>query len=343
MATARDFVTLAMREAGVVGLGQTPMAEDINSCFTLLTRMLSAWQKKRWLVPNLIDVYAPGNSLVSNLIGPGQYYNSLRPDKIQSAYFKQIGGGSGGFDSGFDSGFDTTVGPLSNVSYPLSPIWSYEDYARIGLKRLNSWPSYFFYDGAFPYGNVFIWPVPSDQYEIHLLVKGPIGFKIVILEGEIVDGGTGYTNGSYSDIPFTNLNSFGGNASANIVVAGGVITQLAIQGGGDGYKINDTLTISNSLIGGTGTGFIYRVNNVTSSLDAEFNMPEDYEEAIHYNLSRRISAHYQYPASPEVVKMAVAGLASIKNSNLQLSKLSMPSSLRFGSSGGFNIFNADAY
>src|SRR6185369_17741452 len=103
---------------------------------------LSQWQRRRWLVPRLIDVYAPGNSLKSNLIGPGQYYNAARPDKIQFAYFKQLNAGS----------------VANQVSYPLGIITSYEDYARVALKELNTWPSRVFYDGAFPYGNVFVTP-----------------------------------------------------------------------------------------------------------------------------------------------------------------------------------------
>src|ERR1700761_5765142 len=112
MATARDFIILALKEAGVLGVGQTPLAEDINDCFVLLNRMLAQWQKRRWLVPNLIDVKAIGNSRISNLIGPGQYYNSPRPDKIQAAYFKQLVSGNpgGGFDSGFSDGFANQTG-----------------------------------------------------------------------------------------------------------------------------------------------------------------------------------------------------------------------------------------
>jgi hypothetical protein len=286
--------------------------------------MLNLWQKRRWLIPNLIDIAAAGNNQRSNLIGPGQYYNSLRPDKIQAAYFKQLNSGP------------------NDVSYFLTPIWSYEDYIRIGLKDLNSWPMYYFYDGAFPYGNVYIWPIPTEQYEIHLLAKGPIGFKTVLLAGEIDTAGAGYVNGNYAAVDLTGVDSFGNGATADITVAGGVVTSVTIVDGGDGYKINDTLTVLNTAIGGTGAGFVYRVNNVTSELDAEFTMPEDYEEPVHYNLSRRIMAHYQYPANPEVVRMAVAGLNYIKNSNLQLSKLVMPSSLRFNQGNGFYIFNADA-
>lgn len=325
--TARDFISLALKEAGVVGIGQTPNDEDINDCFVLLNRMLAQWQKKRWLVPNLTDVYAPGNSLKSNLIGPGQHYNFARPDKIQAAYFKQLNSGS------------------NNVSYPLTPIWSYEDYSRIALKELNSWPSYYFYDAAFPYGNVFIWPIPTDQYEVHLILKGPIGFTIELEAGEILTAGNGYTNGNYVSVPFTNVNSFGANGTADITVAGGIVTQVVINNSGDGYKINDTLSASNADLGGTGANFSWKVTNVTDSLDAIFNMPPEYEEPIHYNLCVRIVSMYQLPANPVAGKLAILGLNTIRNANSQISKLQMPAALRFGGSGGagWYIFNADQY
>lgn len=324
MTTARDFVTLAMKEAGVVGLGQTPNSEDINNCYTLLIRMLAQWQKRRWIVPNLIDVYATANGNISNTIGPGQYYNTLRPDKIQSAYFKHVNSGS------------------NDVSYPLIPIWSYEDYSQISLKQLLTWPTYYFYDNAFPVGNVFIWPIPDANYEIHLILKGPIGFTIELLEVEKTVNGAGYVDGVYLDIPFVNISSLGGSGTADVTVAGGIVTINAIHTPGDGYKIGDTLTLDNTLMGGVGSGFIAKVTNVTDSLDAEFNMPDEYQEAIHYNLCVRITSFYQYPANPVQGKLAVLALNTIKNSNLQISKLQMPSALRFDNNGGFYIFNADA-
>lgn len=323
MATARDFITLALREAGVVGIGQTANDEDINDCFILLNRMLSQWQKKRWLVPNLVDVYAPGNSARSNLIGPGKYYNFARPDKIQAAYFKQLNSGS------------------NNVSYPLIPIWSYEDYSKIALKELNSWPSYFFYDSAFPYGNVFVWPIPSSQYEIHLILKGPIGFTIKLAGGNITNFGNGYTNGVYAAVPFIALSGFGSGATAQITVAGGVVVGLVISDGGNGYKIGDVVTLDTTIIG-AGNGFSMTATAVTDSLDAEFNMPPEYEEAIHYNLCVRIVSMYQLPANPVAGKLAVLGLNTIRNANSQISNLQMPSALR-RNNGGFYIFAADQY
>jgi len=328
MTTARDFITLALKEAGVLGIGQTPNSEDINDCFTLLHQMLGQWQKLRWIVPNLIDVYATANGAKSNLIGPGQHYNCLRPDKIQAAYFKQLVGGD----------------PANQVSYPLRPIYSYEDYSKLALKELNAWPSYFFYDGAFPYGNVFIWPVPSNSYEIHLIVKGPINFLTELLAGEITAAGSAYTNGTYLDIAFVNLSSFGSEGSADVTVAGGVVTDITIHDPGSGYKINDKLTLDTTNMGGTGSGFIYNVTNVTDSLDAEFSMPEEYREAIHYNLCVRIVSMYQYPPNRAQGALAKVSLRTLRQANVQIPSLKMPSSLRFNNgSNGFYIFNADQY
>lgn len=324
--TAREFIELALRETGVTGVGQTPLDQDINDAFTILNRMLAQWQKRRWLVPNLIDVKALGNSQQSNLIGPGAYYNITRPDKIQSAYFKQLGGSLS----------------QNNVSYPLRPIWSYEDYAnKIQLKELNTWPSYYFYDNAFPYGNVFIWPIPTNQYEIHLILKGPIGFTVELKDGKISAAGTGYIDGNYLDIPFTNVSSFGTEGTADVIIIGGIITSIVIHNPGDGYKIGDVLSLDNTLMGGVGTGFIWIVTNTQASLDAEFNMPPEYEEAIHYNLCIRLTAHYQYDPNPVHGKLALVALNTIKVSNTQISQLQMPSSLQFNGNKNFYIFAAD--
>jgi hypothetical protein len=325
MTTARDFCSLCLKEAGVTGVGQTPLPEDINDTFTLLNRMLAQWQKKRWLVPSLYEIAALGNNQQYNLIGPGQYYNAARPDKVQAAYFVQV------------------TGDASNpVSFPLIPIWSWEDFALVQLKQLNSFPIYFFYDGQFPYGRVYIWPIPSAQYEIHLILKSPIGFTVELEDGSIVNAGAAYTNGVYNNVDLVNLTGFGSGGQANITVAGNVITNVGIADPGDGYKINDQLTVLNTDVGGTGAGFIWKVTKVTDDLDAEFNMPPEYEEAIHYNLTRRVMEMYNYDIPPSKAALARASLNTIKVANAQIPTLQMPKQLRNVRSNNFYIFNADA-
>lgn len=324
MSTARDFINLGLKEAGVLGVGQTALAEDISDCFVLLQRMLNNWQKQRYIVPMLIEVVGLGNNLRSNKIGPGQYYNHPRPNEINAAVVVQL---------------YTNTNP---VRLPLTRIFSYEDYLnKISIPSLNSLPNYYYYDAAFPYGNVYLWPVPSPQYEIHFLVKGQIGFNTEISSGEIVAGGTGYVDGNYVAVPLVNIDGTGTGANADFTVAGGIVTVVTLNDPGDGYVINNFMIVDNANLGRTGADFSWKVTNVVGSLDSEFNMPEEYEEAIHYNLTMRISSMYQMPITADQRRLAKASLNTIKVANTQISELVMPSTLSRGRA--FNLWNADGY
>lgn len=322
MTTARDIITLALKEAGVLGVGQTPLAEDMNDSFKLLTNMINQWQRRRWLIPMLTKVSAIGNNQKSNPIGPGQYYNALRPDKIQAAYFVQRNTGQ------------------TPVSFPLISLWAYEDYARLALKDLNSWPQFFFYDNSYPYGNVYVWPVASQQYEIHLILKAQIGFTQISTEannGAITNPGANYTDGNYIAVPLTG--GKGNDATADITVAGNVITTIIINNPGYGYKIGDILSANSADIGGTGTGFQWTVYNTATNIDDQFDMPEEYEEAIHYNLAVRLMSMYDKPKKDVTIGLAKVSLNTIKVSNTQIPTIVMPPALQ--RPRGFNIYNPD--
>jgi hypothetical protein len=179
MTTARDVINQSLKAVGTLGVGQTALAEDVNDAFRMLQQMLAQWQKRRWLVPALRDIYGIGNNLERNTIGAGGYYNITRPDKIQSAYVRLNSTASENnypdFSGDFNEDFNTTGQPNTTTSqtvdFPLAQLFAYEDYSRIALKGLNSFPQYFFYDAAFPMGNLFVWPIPSPSYEVHLIVK----------------------------------------------------------------------------------------------------------------------------------------------------------------------------
>lgn len=304
--TARDIINQAMKDCGALGVGQTLLSEDINDGFIRLSNMVAQWQKKRWLVPSLFDVSMVGNNAKSNTIGDGQYYNTPRPDKIRAAYFIQLNGNN-------------------QVSFPLYPMYSYEDYARIWLKELNSFPTRYFYDGAFPYGNVFIWPIPSPSYEIHLILPSQLGFSTTIDDGSITNTGTGYTNGVYVAVPLINLGAkqVGISATANVTIAGGIVTAFAIQNGGEFYKINDTVTLDTGTVG-AGINFIWTVTETLSNLDSIMELPPEYMEALIYNLSIRLSAMYQLEATPETKMLARTSLKTIVAANTQVPTLLMP-------------------
>ncbi len=320
MTTARDIITLALKEATVLGVGQTPLAEDINDSFTLLKNMLAQWQKRRWMVPALVDISNPGNDQRSNTIGPGGYWNIQRPVDVKGGYVVQLNTGQ------------------TPVSLPLIKIFSYEEYIRITVKNLNSLPDHFFYDGAFPLANVFIWPIPSSIYECHLLVERQLAFTGIV-DGTIV-GGTGYVDATYLDVPLTGGRGTG--ATANITVSGNAVTELAIIDHGKNYVITDVLSASNTDLGGAGSGFTYTITELDDNLDYEFDLPDEYQEAIHYNLAiRLISAYAVENPSPQTGVLAKVALNTIKKANSQIPTMVMPRGLR--RVGGFSLWNPDGY
>lgn len=152
--TPNDLIQLVLKDTGVIGVGQTALAEDANDAFNRCNMMLSQWNRKRWLVWNLIDTAVTSTGAQSYTVGIGSNFNIARPDRLEAAYFRQV-----------------NIGP-NPPDYPLEIIQSREDYSRIRLKNLVSWPQYIFYDSAFPIGSVYPWPIPQASiYSIHILTK----------------------------------------------------------------------------------------------------------------------------------------------------------------------------
>jgi hypothetical protein len=74
-------------------------------------------------------------------------------------------------------------------------------------------------------------------------------------------GGTGYaTPGTYTAVPLTG--GTGTLAKATIIVAGGAVTSVTITTAGSGYVPGDTLSASNTNLGGSGSGFSVKVETV---------------------------------------------------------------------------------
>jgi hypothetical protein len=67
--------------------------------------------------------------------------------------------------------------------------------------------------------------------------------------------GSGYPNGIYSNVPLTNTVGTGSLALATITVSGGVVIACSVTYAGIGYAVTDTLTASNTNLGGSGSGF----------------------------------------------------------------------------------------
>lgn len=239
MTTAREIISNAMFDAGVVGTGQTANASDTNLALKRLNWMMAQWGKNRALVFHLIDVYFQSTAATSYTVGTGGNFNTPRPDKIHAAYARQTPGGG-----------------AQPVDYPIQILPSREDYSLIALKSLVTWPMYLFYDAAFPLGNLFWWPIPSALFQLHIVVKGA-------------------------------LESF-------------------------------------------------------TTLDTDFELPPEYQEAIHYNLTARLGAAYGREMRAEVIALAKSTLNTIKLSNTAPPTMQMPDGLA-GRRKNYNVYSDQNY
>jgi hypothetical protein len=185
-------------------VGQTPTPEDSNDGLTLLQSLMAQWQRRRWLVWSLVDTSVISNGALSYTVGTGGDFNIPRPDRIDSAFARllpPLGVETAGFDGGLvllpansplptspdglppgtywnDGGILAQVpggSPLNSpqfIDFPMAIITAREEYNRIAVKGLSVFPSAVFYDGAFPSGNLFWWPVPPQgQFELHITTK----------------------------------------------------------------------------------------------------------------------------------------------------------------------------
>lgn len=325
MTTARDLCRDSLLEAGVLGVGQTALSEDINDAFTRLQRMLASWQKQRWLVPSLQDIQFNGDGSKFYTVGLGGNINIIPPSDVKGGYVIQRNTGQ------------------TPVSLPLRKIFSYENYIQITVKDLTSLPTTFFYDNGFPLAKLYPWPKASNQYELHFIIQSRLGFGSTIEEGSITTGGTLYTDGQYNSVELTG--GVGSGATVDITVTGGAVAVVNLATGGQDFAIGNILSVAAADIGGTGSGFTWTVDKITSTLDTEIIMPEEYEEAIMYNLTLRVCSMYQVEAMPETRRLAKAGLNNIRKNNTQIPTLSMPRApgLRGRGGAGFTLWNPDNY
>lgn len=151
MTTALDLLTLALKDIGALGIGQSISAEDTSDGLSTLNMMLGQWQGERLSVYHEVDIAKQSTGAQSYTIGIGGDFNVARPTDIKAAYARLQSGGL-------------------PVDYPVRVIRSREEYSRIALKQLTTLPDTVFYDAAFPLGNLLWYPVPPAQYELHVIV-----------------------------------------------------------------------------------------------------------------------------------------------------------------------------
>jgi len=160
--TAGDMISLALKSSGVLGVGQTALAEDANDALNIWNMMIGQWNRRRWMIPNQANTYFQATGADSYTVGPTGNFAIARPAKITAAVARLFPGVGG-------------VPGASSVDYPLEIIRSYEDWmTKISVKGIGTFPKYAFYDSAYPNGVIHFWPLPSTAYEMHILTTAPL-------------------------------------------------------------------------------------------------------------------------------------------------------------------------
>jgi hypothetical protein len=126
-------------------------------------------------------------------------------------------------------------------------------------------------------------PTPDQSYvvEMHYYYYPP-----TIVQGQITTvgslvGGSLYTNGVYQNVALTG--GSGANATADIVIAGGVVTSCTIKFGGNFYVVGDILSCSS--LGSTGSSFSVTVTAVSNSTGTSW-LGDNYDPVLFYGTMR---------------------------------------------------------
>jgi predicted Rdx family selenoprotein len=148
MTTALDIIRLCLKDIGVLSVGQTPQPEDVSDALLSLNFITAGWNRNRWLIDDEVETICQSTGQLSYTIGLGGNFNCVRPDKIQASF--------------------------ARLTYAVSQQASPVDYSEISLKDLVSYPTVVFYDSAYPMGNLYFYPVPTINFELHVITKNNI-------------------------------------------------------------------------------------------------------------------------------------------------------------------------
>ena len=150
-------------------------------------------------------------------------------------------------------------------------------------------PKYYALFGS-QYGNInelsyILAPTPDSNYvvELHYFYYPVSIVQRAIATVNLTNGGSLYTNGTYTNVPLTG--GSGSGAIATIVVSGQAITSVTITNGGNFYAVGDILSTSSSYIGGSGSGLSITILTVNNDSGTSW-LGDNYDPVLLYGSMR---------------------------------------------------------
>lgn len=148
MATARDLITKALQELGVLAAGEVATAVEADDGLLALNRLLDAWAAERlqiYTVTRTTWTITPNTDPNQYTVGTGGVVNVARPVFVSDGHVGFV---------------DTSTSP--STEYPLVMLTE-AAFAGIPVKGLTStYPTRFYYNPTYPLASLRLFPVPTS-------------------------------------------------------------------------------------------------------------------------------------------------------------------------------------
>ena len=133
--------------------------------------------------------------------------------------------------------------------------------------------------------SLIVAPSPDANYDVELHY---FYYPVSIVQGQITQftnlvAGTGYTNGTYYEVPLSG--GSGTNATATFVVVANAVSSVTINNPGSLYLPGDVLTVDASYLGGSGSSFSIEVLNIANSSGTSW-LGDNYDPVLFYGAMR---------------------------------------------------------
>lgn len=156
MSTVRELLTDSLQLLNIVAVGESVSPEQMNSALRTANDMLSIWTLKSTLVfhmPRMIFPLTPNKGVYT--LGPGGDWDMPRPDKVDSAAFRE-----------------SASGQLLERPVFLQTDLEYRSLHR--RQTQSTWVTLMYLDDAYPLINASLYPVPTTAAEIILYPWEPL-------------------------------------------------------------------------------------------------------------------------------------------------------------------------
>jgi hypothetical protein len=150
MTTVSDLVTLALRDANVIGEGDTASGDQMQDALATLNQMLAVWAVENTYVYAQQEVSFTPTGATSYTVGSGANVSMVRPSKIDGAFWR-------------DGGID----------YPITMLDTFEQWEAIPQKTQAGEPLLAFYLPSVTTGTLYLYPQPSTG-AVHMIAQATI-------------------------------------------------------------------------------------------------------------------------------------------------------------------------